>query len=109
MASLLDLYQSPGAPQSWQLAPIQENEANIGADSGEQQRRLQRDFTQYDLPGLVSDYASRGAFYSGGLTNAANRLYTQMVESGSDIARSTGYKLSQLAQNQVGATTGAGF
>lgn len=110
MASLLDLYQNPGgAPMSWQMAPLQQNEAQIGAELGEGMRRLQRNFSEYDLPDLVNSQAARGAFFSSATQNKAKRLQTGMVEGGADMTRRAGISLGDLAQRKVGVTTGAGF
>lgn len=112
MASLSQWQQNTfqqQSPMSWQLAPILQQEAMIGANLGESTRRLQRDFTQYDLPDLVSNQAARGAFHSGATRRKTGRLYDSMVESGGDLARNAAYSLAGLGQRKVGVTTGGGF
>lgn len=109
MASLLDLYQSSGPPQSWGLADIGLQESALNTEGGVQTQRLNRNFTQYDLPDLVNQQAARGAFYSGATQNKVGRLQTAENEAVGDIGRQLGFRLSDLANKKVGVTTGGQF
>lgn len=109
MASLLDLYQSSAPPQSWGMADINLQEATLGAEAGTQSARLKRNFTQYDLPDLMSNQAARGAFHSSATQRKASRLQTAHNESQEDITRQLGFRLSDLANRKVAVTTGGGF
>lgn len=105
----MDLYQTTGQPMSWGMADIGLRETTAGAAAGTQSARLQRDFTQYDLPDLVNNQAARGAFQSSATQRKAGRLQTAHDEGQDDITRGLGFTLADLANRKVGITTGAGF
>jgi hypothetical protein len=109
MASLLDLYQSSGPPQSWGQADINLQTGALNTQAGEQVRRLNRNFSQYDLPDLVNSQAARGAFYSSATTNKTNRLQTAQNEAVGDIGSQLGFRLSDLANKGNALASGGSY
>lgn len=110
MASFQDLYSTYGpAPASWQQYPSQLQGEDLRTQVGLNSFRGLRDFSQYQLPDLVSSFASKGSFLSGRRERDVNRLGTQVTENLGDQARQAGKSLSDLSTNQVGANIGAQF
>ena len=107
MASLLDFYQPPDrqAP-GFALADIVPQEQDVTPEGGIRSQRMLRDFSMYNLPDLVSRYAARGTFYSGGAGRAADRLRLGTTEGIGDIERATTGMLARLARERALAVTG---
>lgn len=109
MASLLDLYQSSGSPQSWGQADINLMTGSLNTQAGEQTRRLNRNFADYDLPDLMNNQAARGAFMSGATGRKAGRLQTAQNEAVGDIGNQLGFKLSDLANKSNALASGGRY
>lgn len=107
MASLTDLFSSgDGTPVGFSMASFGNQASDIAEDSGIQQQRLLRNFGQFDLPDLVSRYASRGTFHSGGAGKAADKLRLGVSDQFGDIERRKSRALADLSTNSLLALTG---
>lgn len=110
MASLSDLYNTYGAnPQAWAAYPSTLQGDDIRTNAGLQNFRTLRDFSQYNLPDLVSSFAARGTSNSGRADRDINRLATSTQENVGDVTRSAGTSLNDLSTKAVGANIGASF
>lgn len=105
----MSFYDQGASPTSWAAAPTLEQDAQASAQAGLQQGRLTRNFSQYDLPSILSQHAARGSFYSGGNLQAANRAQEQTNENVGDIGTSLQALLAGNAQRRTAAVTGGGF
>jgi hypothetical protein len=98
-----------GRPAGFQLAENAEARAQITSQSGEQLRRLQSDFQNYEMPDLLSSQAARGAFYSGATQRKAQRASEQYLRNYGDIGTGTAYSLAKLGRADIAANTPGGF
>lgn len=105
MATLSDLaaVYAPPPPAGFTLAGIEiagqqaaasaavgreRTQRNFGfatADANQAKQRAQRNFSQFDLPDLISGQAARGAFRSSATSRKTNRLQTGLNDSLADI------------------------
>lgn len=110
MAQFSDIYNTYGpTPASWQMYPLELQGDDLRTQVGLNAFQAQRDFTQYDLPDLLSSFAAKGTFASGRRQRDAGRLGERVVENlGSQFARA-GISLSDLDTSKVGAAIGAQF
>lgn len=110
MASFSDLYATYGPnPASWAQYPMQLQKEDLTTQVGLNAFRGMRDFNQYNLPDMLSNFAAKGTYNSGMREREVNRLGTNTLENLGDQARSAGSTLADLSTKQVGANTGAGF
>lgn len=75
-------------------------QADTAYQGGEAQRRLMRNYTQYDLPDLVNSEAAKGTYYSGGARQRADRLRTAANEGYGDIQYQMDNTIADLARKR---------
>lgn len=109
MASLSDLASvyNTQAPAGFNLANIALSGSLNKAQSELARTRLLRNFTQFDLPDLLSGQAARGAFGSSATRDKVLRLGTGAADTLGDIAFGSGSAQARLGANAL--LTGTGF
>ena len=109
MASLSDLSSvyNTQAPAGFNLANLAVAGSLTKAQGDLARTRLLRNFGQFDLPGLLSSQAARGAFGSSATRRKVQQIATGAADTLGDIAFGSG---SSQAQNGANALlTGTGF
>lgn len=109
MASLSDLASvyNQAAPAGFNLANLAVSGSLTKAQGDLARTRLLRNFSKFDLPGLLSSQAARGAFGSSATKNKVSRLATGAADTLGDIAFGTGSSQAQSGANAL--LTGTGF
>jgi hypothetical protein len=105
LTDLLNLYE-PETPAGFNLANIalERAQSQAGYDMGRGQ--LMRNFTQFDLPDLISSQAGRGAFNTSATRNKANRMATGVTDSLAQLGLGYAPGQATLATNALLAQTG---
>lgn len=103
--TLLDSLPSVGGtPAGFQQAQNALQRSRLSGDYPEQLRRLEHDFTQFDLPDLASGQAARGAFHSGATQRKGQRLGEAFARGTGDITRGATYGLAGLKLSDIGSS-----
>lgn len=107
MASLSDIWSPPEQPPlGFTLANLNTQQNQALEDTGIQQSRIIRNFSQFDLPDLVSSQAARGAFATSATHRKADRARQFATDGLGDSQRILSRVLTNLAQQGVLAAGG---
>lgn len=116
MASLTDFLSAPsGQPLGFQLAAmvpqarLNETAPNLQEDAGVATTRALQNYSDRQLPQMVSQSAAQGNFGSTGATKRADWLTQDTGNQVFDIQRMLGRNLANIAQQRVMATMGGMF
>lgn len=106
MASLSNFYSAPAGNVSQRLADYSLEGSDRATDTGLQQSRLMRDYSERYLPELVGGHAARGTFYGGQVGVQADRLKQDVGDQYGDLQRNLQRQLADLRRRGILAATG---